>query len=433
MKVDKLSLENFRNFNKLEIKFPKSDFIVFVGPNGSGKTTILDAISYCLSHQTGQLTSSKDEYYIECSLKRNDIRNGENRTKVKLDLFINDSKVQISESKEIDENGVSFEVNPKEYFSEIRRQLLEKYSGVKLPLLVYYRANRTAIIEKEIKPINYYNKRLGGYQFSFNEIKSSFNSFENWYLNIENIENEAKINNKDFNYEFQGLKLIRHAITEFISRINKANYSNLRGERSIDKSQQYYTDQSTNGALIINKGNIPLKLAQLSMGEKMILYIVSDIARRLVILNDFEGLSLYQNGIVLIDELELHLHPDWQRSIVNALKKTFPGIQFIVSTHSPQILSTLTDSEIIVLEREHFYTPSTNPLGRDTNGILEEVFDVPERPKEVDDLIKEIFRMISTIPRNQSNIDSKLEDLKKLVSIEDPILVKIFGILARVN
>lgn len=433
MRVQKISVENFRNFEKLEIELPKSDFIVFVGPNGSGKTTILDAIAYCLSHQTGQLTSDKDSYNIECSLNRNDIRNGENKTIVKSELNDNKISIHIVETKEIDQNGVSYEVNPKEYFSEIRKQLLTNFSSPELPLLVYYRANRTALIERDAKPNNYYNKRLAGYQFSFSEFKSSFNSFENWYLNIENIENEEKVKNKDFNYEFQGLKIIRFAITEFISRIHNANYSNLRGDRSTFQSLSIYSDYSKNGNLVIDKGNIPLKLAQLSMGEKMILYIVSDIARRLAILNDFDALSLFKKGIVLIDELELHLHPAWQRSIVIALKKTFPGIQFIVTTHSPQILSNLNDHEIIILDKEKYYMPSTNPLGRDTNGILEEVFEVSDRPVEVKNLKDEIFQLLANNPFKLDEINSKLLDLKKIIAVDDPIIVRIENVIDRIK
>jgi len=424
MRVERLYLENFRNFKSLDIQFPDSDIIVLIGSNGSGKTTILDAIGFCLAHQSGQLTSQKDEYYIESSLSKNDIKNGEIKTIIKSDLFYNGSKIQITESKEIDQNGVGFEITPNNYFSEIRKQLILNNSSVNLPLLVYYRANRTSIIENDLKPNIYYNKRLEGYQFSFNSIKSSFNLFESWFLHLENIENEGKVNNKDFNFEFQGLKIIRHALTEFMSRINNANYFNLRGVRS---------EHSGNGFLAIQKGETVLKLAQLSMGEKMLLYIVSDIARRLVILNDFDNLSLFKDGVVLIDELELHLHPEWQRRIVNALRKTFPGIQFIVTTHSPQILSNLTDHEIVVLKKEHFYTPSTNPLGRDTNGILEEVFDVPERPVEVSDLIKEIFKLISKNSNAKDTIVSKLENLKKMVSEYDPILIKLNNILDRIH
>jgi len=434
MRIKKLSLRNFRNYSELKINFSDSNFVVFVGPNGSGKTSILDAIAYCLAHQSGQLSSDRDDYSIECSLKKIDIKNGEKSAIVKSDLLIENKDIIISESKSIDENGVSYDVIPKDYFSEVRKYLLVNPLDVKLPLLIYYRANRTSQINNtNVKSHTYYNKRLSGYQFSFSESNSAFNLFENWYLNLENIENEQKIKNKDFNYEIQGLKLIRFAIVEFLKRINNANYSNLRGERMIDKNIQFHTESTGNGYLTITKGDTPLRLSQLSMGEKMVLYIVSDIARRLVILNDFDNLSLHQSGIVLIDELELHLHPEWQRSIVNALKKTFPGLQFISTTHSPQILSNLTDNEILILEKEKYYNPSTNPLGRDTNGILEEVFDVSDRPTEVKILIDRIFELIATKEINLNEIYSKLSSLKNIIAKDDPIIIRIENVLDRIK
>lgn len=100
--------------------------------------------------------------------------------------------------------------------------------------------------------------------------------------------------------------------------------------------------------------NVIIPFEHLSDGQRTVLGLFCDIARRMSILNphlDAEE-SLKGKGVVLIDELDLHLHPRWQRRIVDDLKSIFPNIQFIATTHSPHIIQDISPSEIIILEKE---------------------------------------------------------------------------------
>ncbi|HCD1890397.1 TPA: AAA family ATPase, partial [Escherichia coli] len=106
----------------------------------------------------------------------------------------------------------------------------------------------------------------------------------------------------------------------------------------------------TDVKLVLIKNGIQLDAQQLSQGEKTILTLVGDLARRLSLLNPelqnpFEG-----QGIVLIDEVDLHLHPTWQQKIIERLLTTFPNVQFVLSTHSPQVISTVPARSIRILE-----------------------------------------------------------------------------------
>ena len=76
--------------------------------------------------------------------------------------------------------------------------------------------------------------------------------------------------------------------------------------------------------------------------KKSLLALVGDIARRLILANPSLENPLYGEGIVLIDEIELHLHPKWQREVINKLREVFPNIQFILTTHSPQVISEIS-------------------------------------------------------------------------------------------
>ena len=95
-----------------------------------------------------------------------------------------------------------------------------------------------------------------------------------------------------------------------------------------------------------------LDVLQLSDGEKCTLALFGDIARRLAIANPSLDDPLQGDGVVLIDELELHMHTSWQRKVISMLKKTFPNIQFIITTHSPQILGEVDhDFNVYALSR----------------------------------------------------------------------------------
>jgi len=102
--------------------------------------------------------------------------------------------------------------------------------------------------------------------------------------------------------------------------------------------------------------------------------------------------------VVLIDEIELHLHPRWQRDIIPALKKTFPNCQFIVTTHSPQVISHVHPEGVFILERNEeeglFVMSPEGSYGRDSNSILEDLMEVPERPQKIKDSLQKLFRFI---------------------------------------
>jgi hypothetical protein len=140
-----------------------------------------------------------------------------------------------------------------------------------------------------------------------------------------------------------------------------------------------------------------LSIDQLSDGEKCLLAMVGDIARRLAIANPSLDDPLQGEGIVLIDEIELHLHPQWQHKIIPRLTETFPNCQFIVTTHSPQVLSHVQPENIYILQSTPDGIIASNPessYGRDSNQILEDYMGTPERPQDIKDKILELFRLI---------------------------------------
>jgi predicted ATP-binding protein involved in virulence len=149
--------------------------------------------------------------------------------------------------------------------------------------------------------------------------------------------------------------------------------------------------------MTVKKKGEELIVNQLSDGEKCLLAMVGDLARRLAIANPSLPDPLQGYGVVLIDEIELHLHPKWQREIIPALTRTFPNCQFIVTTHSPQVISQVKPEGIYILEKTEEGIIAKKPessFGRDSNRILEDLMDVPARPQKIKDDLLELFRLI---------------------------------------
>ena len=186
-------------------------------------------------------------------------------------------------------------------------------------------------------------------------------------------------------YKNQQLEAVREAIYSLIPA-----FSNLRVRRSPLR-------------MTVTKDGEELIINQLSDGEKCLLAMVGDLARRLAIANPSLPDPLQGSGVVLIDEIELHLHPKWQREIIPALTRTFPNCQFIVTTHSPQVISHVKPEGIYILEKTDAGVIAKRPessYGRDSNRILEDLMDVPARPQEIKDSLHELFRLI-----DEGNLD----------------------------
>lgn len=177
--------------------------------------------------------------------------------------------------------------------------------------------------------------------------------------------------------------------------------------------------------MTVQKSGIELSVNQLSDGERNTLALVGDIARRLSLLNlkgDADAILAGQ-GVVLIDEIELHLHPKWQREVISKLETTFPNCQFIVTTHSPQVLSQVHEDDVWILRlNQQGEVEAARPqasYGLDSNRILEEIMDVPERPQEAKDQLELLFRLLSAKDRGRAEseinaISEKYGDLPEL-------------------
>ncbi len=137
------------------------------------------------------------------------------------------------------------------------------------------------------------------------------------------------------------------------------------------------------------------QFSSMSDGQRIMLTLIGDLVRRVVMLNPHLGEKalLETPGVVLIDELDLHLHPKWQRRVIHDLKKTFPRLQFIATTHSPQLIGEALPEEIRILENGGVSKPERS-FGVDSSEILEEVMKSSRRNIEIDRLLKDLSELI---------------------------------------
>jgi predicted ATP-binding protein involved in virulence len=387
MNVKYLQITCFRGIGDLKLEFEKAEPTVIIGINGVGKSSILDCLAILLSRYTAAVQHPTSTGRL---FREEDISNGCNQTHNEITIEVNDTevtwslaKVQKRRSQETSSNLVQLRKLIENTHNQLRGNAF-----FNLSLVVYYAVNRAVIDiplkvrkKSEFETVMTYDQAVSGVQINFN-------NFFQWFRTLEDLENEQRRDKSDFCHP--QLEAVRQAIYSIIPE-----FSNLRVRRSPLRMTVIKNGQE----MIIN---------QLSDGEKCLLAMVGDLARRSAIANPGLKNPLLGNGVVLIDEIELHLHPQWQREIIPALTKTFPNCQFIVTTHSPQVISHVKPEGIYILHRTDQGIIALQPqssFGRDSNQILEDLMDVPERPLEIKNNLLELFRYI-----DQGN----LEGAKKL-------------------
>jgi 5'-deoxynucleotidase YfbR-like HD superfamily hydrolase len=192
-----------------------------------------------------------------------------------------------------------------------------------------------------------------------------FGDLFRWFRDREDYENAEKVRRASLAWSDPQLDAVRAAIAALLP-----GFSGLRVDRGVLR-------------MVVEKEGVLLYLHQLSDGERTLLAVGADIARRLAIANPDAQSPLACEAVVLLDEVELHLHPAWQRTVLPSLRRAFPRGQFIVTTHSPQVLGEVPNDAVVLLKDFGGYAPPAPTAGRDANAILREVLGVTTRPAAV--------------------------------------------------
>ncbi len=234
------------------------------------------------------------------------------------------------------------------------------------------------------------------------------NNTETFIRDIEQIiRNDANRQDVATKNEGREIQIVTKTIEKFIE-----GYSNLRIKRL------------PRPHMLVDKNGETFNLEQLSDGEKNLIALVGDIARRLSIANPNSNKPLEGDGIILIDEVDLHLHPSWQRLIIPKLTELFPNCQFFITTHSPQVLSHVKPENIFLLKNEDnelSYSKPTESYGKNSDRILEDILGVDARPKKEKETLRKIYELIQSNKIEEAR--KNIEELELQIG-EDSELVK---------
>ena len=423
MIIEKLEISNYRGFQgQYEPLMFNNQINVFIGINGSGKSSLLDLIAIFLNQFAVKLAGATSRE-IEYSLNQMDInvheRKTENRIYVRAPWEFEDQSLRVALSWEIIRDFKNSKSNYKElneYIEKCQDQILKKANS-SVPIFKYYQSQRiTNEKHKHSSSKRHLSGQLKAYDDAFDK-RMEFDEFIKWFIEEENIENREKIARKDFNYFNPNLTAIRNAIANFFSGFKADKYDAFRVE-----DRTIMTKQSEKSSLVINKNDIPFNLKQLSDGEKIMLLMIADIAHRLAIANPNSKKVLNGKGIVLIDEIDLHLHPAWQREIIPCLLNTFPSIQFFVTSHSPQVLGSINKDNVFRIKDFKISKLKAYTKGRDSNSILYDVFGISEREEVYKQDILDLYNYIEK--NDEKNAKNQLDKLTKLWGSEDREIVR---------
>lgn len=379
MRLEYIELKNFRAVESARLELDQKSTVIF-GINGTGKSTILRAINLLYANIINQIVNRK-ELKQSYSIQLEDIRYGKKDTCITAGIDLENEQIDYQCSM-IRNTGKRNDDKPS--LRKIADIFHEKYITDEdqrdIPIFVNYGTNRLVL---DI-PLRIRTQHTFDIYSAFEkaiENKIDFRTFFEWYRNQEDYENEQKIENGDLNYQDRSLKAVRQAILSMLDEC-----TNLRVVRKPRLEMK------------IDKGNISLNVSQMSDGEKCTMALLGDLARRLALANPTKDNPLSGEGIVLIDEIELHMHPSWQRKILNTLKNTFPNVQFIVTTHSPIVLSEANEDYSVFFmkeEAQRIEAERLNPLnGYDTNAVLEQFMDTKSVNEKTGQLIHSLYEDI---------------------------------------
>ncbi len=405
MRLKALELQNFRGFKELRLQLPEDNLAVLVGVNGAGKSTVLDAVAFFLERFVHRARRDSLDFY-ETQIGIDDIRRG--ASGVTLSAMVEFEGEEWRWSVNIERaRPRAWKVEGLSATTHVFENRLEHDERASVPVLCAYPAIRGMHreVESATQTLSYTLAQFYAYEGAFARERGPFQGFVRWFRLEEDLENETRARS-DGTYQSPRLQAVRAGIERFMSELSAGRFSNLRAERAASAERDLFAPPEKT-SLVVDKSGERLALEQLSEGERITLLLVADLAWRLSIANPSLPDPLTGSGIVLIDEVDLHLHPQWQRAVLPGLRKAFPNLQFIVTTHSPQVLSRVPSRNVILLKDFQVVGATPPTFGRDANSILEEVMALPARPEEAAARIAAVSRLID---------DGKLDEARRALA-----------------
>jgi hypothetical protein len=384
MRVRELVLNNFRVFGE-HAPFVFADRVtVIAGVNGRGKTAVMDAIALLASRLLPLVSPARSGYRnmapteVHGEAERATLALKVNCVGTPIEFRLNYSR----RTRKLTRNTIPVAVRDrvKMAYGDPNR------AGDQAPLVVYYTTDRAGFRLPKSLPRELPRDQALAYVRALRSRMIDYKDFMARYRVWTGPNGQRR-----------SADAFARALTVFLSGFS---------DPTVEESPL---------RLRVTKAGERLYLDQLSDGERSLLAIVADLVRRLSLANPELADPLEGAGVVLIDEIELHLHPTWQRSVVEKLRTTFPNIQFIASTHSPFVIQSLRAGELINLDPEEFGEYSDKSI----EDIAENVMGVqlPQKSERYHQMMiaaEEYFRLLRSghgTPHELRSAERRLNEL----------------------
>lgn len=384
MRIDHLKIKNFKGFECCAIEFD-SHFNLLVGDNATGKTSVLDALAIAVDtwflgirgeQKAGGIDT--DDVRVK-AFRHQDAASFEKQFPSRIEArgFVLGEALEWA--RELSKDGGRTTTAEAKELTRIAHDADEKArsgSDITLPLICSYGTERLWYESRHSRV----NKR----EDSHPRRPSRFDGYRDWTAFeiqetalLEWIRAEVSVSQQR-SAETIALTVVKGAIVD-----------------CVESATGLYFDERYKEVIVQMEKSDDQMFSNLSDGQRIMLTLIGDLVKRAVTLNPHLGPSVLEktSGIVLIDELDLHLHPKWQRRVIHDLKRTFPLVQFIATTHSPQLIGEARPEEIRILEDGNVSTLERS-FGVDSSRILEEVMKVSPRNPEIDSLLKRLSELI---------------------------------------
>lgn len=384
-----LRMVNYRKFKRVEFELHPA-LNVFLGNNGSGKTSILDAISLLISsifplceYQPRirallyELRNVKS--YMKCV--RGKFRTMHEDVSGIVGALTHYERTDTSERYKVVGLSVGRKLSTQQEFciNYTIAELASRYNeqvkmGHSIPTFAHYGSHRGA----EQGDRKRFNRRkidsTNPFAAYINALHPSldFDAFLEWFSEEEAA--ELRMQRKDKSYKSMELSAVRSAI----AKVFETSDIKIKDPRfEVNPKRFVLTNVSRDGE------ELELEFDQLSDGYRAMIALVADYARRMAIANQYSMLNpLEGDGILLIDEIDAHLHPKWQYRVIQDLRRTFPNVQLIVTTHSAEVVSSVSREHIYILDSVDGETVITHPKeqteGDSPDYISNSVMQTPE-------------------------------------------------------
>lgn len=417
MRLDKISIANMRLVGEEAREFnidPDKNVLILLGDNGFGKTTILDAIATAMAPYSAQFPGITDYQLSDLDVHIN--RHGRRSKYLTINAEFSDNGATMTSVR----YRKGTRNTPKPNYEQLKQTAIAKKESIitgnqdiELPVFAYYGTGRGYFrVPERRRGFQQAFDRWDCYKSAINPA-TDFKRFFGWFDLMEDQERRDRERLKDFNYKSPVLEAVRKALGKIVK-----DYKNPRIETRPLRFIMDRIDKTENGEI-----SHELRIEQLSEGYKIVIAMVADLAARMAEANPEMENPLNTTGIALIDEVDLHLHPRWQREILVQLTEVFPNLQFIVSTHSPVIVVGAADiAQVVNLNKanndEDFIQVSN--VGQ---VLLSDLFGLKYLySPEWDDKINErnvILAKDVLTPEDEARLAQLDEDMKGLTSLQD--------------